>query len=341
MAWSDIAGATSDTYTIPNVPPSDNGFEFRGVFTSGSSSATTNPATLTVISAPPTITTQPSSQSVFVGTNASFSATASGTPSPTVQWQESTDGASTWNDLPGATSLALIVSKAPLSDNGDEFRAVFTNASGSTATNAAVLTVIFPPPPTTNVGIPADGATISGSSFLDAAASSAVGVASVSFEVSGGSVTDQVVSSSGDTAYGWIGGWDTTDVPNGTYSLQSVATDSLGQSTTSAPISVTVNNPPLNTEVLVPSSGATLNGQKAVLDASASGPGHITSVQFVLSGGSLSNVVVATAGPTLVGYLALWDTTGMANGTYTLQSVATESEGPTVTSAGITVTVAN
>jgi hypothetical protein len=37
----------------------------------------------------------------------------------------------------------------------------------------------------------------------------------------------------------------------------------------------------------------------------------------------------------------MFDTTGVANGTYTLQSVATESEGPTVTSPGIIVTVQN
>jgi hypothetical protein len=102
-----------------------------------------------------------------------------------------------------------------------------------------------------------------------------------------------------------------------------------------------VNNPPLNTEVLVPSGGATMSGQKAVLDAAASGPSHINSVQFVLSGGSLANAVVATGVPTVYGYLAQWDTTGVATGTYTLRSEVTETGGATALSPGITVTIDN
>jgi hypothetical protein len=225
-------------------------------------------------------------------------------------------------------------------ENGWEFRAVFSNIAGSATTNPATLTVTAPPPKT-SVLLPASGATIIGSSWLDASASAPAGIASVVFEVSGNGVNNLVVGSSTPTLYGYLGGWDTTDVANGTYSLQSVATDKLGQSTTSAPITVTVDNPPLNTEVLVPSSGATLSGQKAVLDASASGPSHITGVQFVLSGGSLSNAVVATAAPTLYGWLAQWDTTGVANGSYTLQSQVTETGGTTALSPPIIVTVNN
>ena len=79
----------------------------------------------------------------------------------------------------------------------------------------------------------------------------------MNFEVSGGSISDQVIGTGPATLYGYIGGWDATDVPNGTYTLQSVATDILGNSTTSAGITVTVDNLPLHTTVLVPSSGAT------------------------------------------------------------------------------------
>jgi hypothetical protein len=130
-------------------------------------------------------------------------------------------------------------------------------------------------------------------------------------------------------------------VANGTYSVQSVATDTLGQSTTSAPVTVNVDNPPLNTEVLVPSSGATLIGTNAVLDATAAGTSPITSIQFEVTGGSLTDSVVGTGVLTPYGYIAEWDTTGVANGTYTLQSVATETGGTTATSPGITVTVQN
>jgi hypothetical protein len=258
-----------------------------------------------------------------------------------VQWQQSTDGGVTWSDISGATSITYSISVVPVSDSGDEFRAVFTNAGGSATTDPATMTVSPPPPPTTSVALPSNGATVSSGIWLDASASSLINVASVSYEVSGGSITDQVVSSSVKWIYGWLGAWDTTDVPNGTYTLQSVATDVLGQSTTSAPITVTVDNLPLHTAVLVPSTGATLSGTAGVLDASAEGTADVTSVQFEVTGGSLSNQVVGTATATIYGWIALWNTTSVPNGTYTLQSVATEVGGTTATSPGITVTVNN
>jgi hypothetical protein len=67
-------------------------------------------------------------------------------------------------------------------------------------------------------------------------------VTSVSFELSGGAFNDQVIASAALTPYGWIGPWNTTTVPNGTYTLQSVASYASGQSGTSAPITITVNN---------------------------------------------------------------------------------------------------
>lgn len=63
-------------------------------------------------------------------------------------------------------------------------------------------------------------------------------------------------------------------------------------------------------------------------------------MQFVVSGRSISDEVVGTAGPTLHGWVAEWNTTGVAHGSYTLQSVATELGVTTATSPRITVTVA-
>ena len=337
--WSDVPGATSNTYSINDVPLADNGFEFRAVFTNGTGSATTDPATLTVNpTVAPVITTQPSSQSVPVGTGVTFSAAASGEPPPTVQWQLSPDGGSTWIDISGATSDTESVSDVTASDNGFEFRAVYTNSVGTATTNAATLTVTAPAP-TTSVLLPSSGATVSGDIFLNAVASSPVGIALVTFEVSGGSITDQVLSSAVSWRYGWLGAWDTTDVPNGTYTVQSVATDNLGQSTTSAPITVTVANQPLATAVLVPSNGATLSGSSAVLDASASGTSDVTGVQFVINGVSSSYEAMGPAVATIYGWLALWSLSGVPAGSYTIESIATQSGGGTATSTPVTVTV--
>jgi hypothetical protein len=93
------------------------------------------------LAAQPSVTTNPSSQTVTSGQTATFVAAASGNPSPTVQWQVSTDGATSWSDLPGSTQLTLSFT-AGSSQSGNEYRAVFTNVAGSATTLPATLTVL-------------------------------------------------------------------------------------------------------------------------------------------------------------------------------------------------------
>ena len=96
---------------------------------------------------PPTITTQPSNQTVGAGQTVSFTVTATGSPPPTVQWQVSTDGGLTWTDIVGATSTTYSFT-AQSSQNGNKYRAVLTNSSGSVTTNPVTLTVSGVPTPT-------------------------------------------------------------------------------------------------------------------------------------------------------------------------------------------------
>src|SRR5213593_1884192 len=88
----------------------------------------------------PTITMQPTNQTVNAGETATFTAAATGSPTPTVQWQVSTDGGVTFSNLSGATSTTLSFTTT-LSQNGNKYRAVFTNSAGSATTTAATLTV--------------------------------------------------------------------------------------------------------------------------------------------------------------------------------------------------------
>jgi acetyl esterase len=192
-------------------------------------------------------------------------------------------------------------------------------------------------PATTTVVLPSNGSTLSGTQYLDATTSP--GLTKVQYELSGGGLTDSVIATATPTLYGWLASWNSTSVPNGTYTLQSVATDNLAETTSSSPITVTVNNPPPTTSVVIPSTGATQSGTTALLDASASA--GVTSVTYEVSGGSLSDQVVATATPTLYGWLAEWNTTTIPNGTYTLQSVASYAGKVSGTSQGISITIAN
>jgi acetyl esterase len=195
----------------------------------------------------------------------------------------------------------------------------------------------------TSVVLPSSGASLSGSTYLDAAASP--GMSAVQFEISGGALSDQVIATATPTIYGWLAQWDTTSVPNGTYALQSVSTyqggvvAKGGVGATSPAISVTVANEPPSTSVLIPGAGTTLSGSSSVLDASASA--NATGVKYELSGGALSDQVIATATPTIYGWLAQWDTTSVPNGTYTLQSVASYAGGISGESPGVSIAVTN
>jgi hypothetical protein len=87
------------------------------------------------------VTQNPISVSVNEGEPVSFEAAARGQPAPTVQWQVSSDAGATWQDIAGATRDTLTLWRPTAAQSGNEYRAVFKNASGEAATKAAVLTV--------------------------------------------------------------------------------------------------------------------------------------------------------------------------------------------------------
>jgi len=96
------------------------------------------------LSIPPAISTQPIDQAMNDGQQVTFSATASGSPVPTVTWQESSGEGSSWVDVPGAASTSLVFTAAA-PQTGYRYRAVFTNVAGTATTDVATLTVNVPP----------------------------------------------------------------------------------------------------------------------------------------------------------------------------------------------------
>ena len=187
-----------------------------------------------------------------------------------------------------------------------------------TLTGSVTLYAQWMAAPTTNILVPSKGATQSGTSAtLDASASNAT---SVEFLLFGGiyGFNAPVVCTATLTYYGWVCSWNTTTVPNGSYTLVSYASGP-GGSTASSGIGVTVKNPAPTTNILVPSKGATQSGTSATLDASAS---NATSVEFLLFGGiyGFNAPVVCTATLTYYGWVCSWNTTTVPNGSYTLVS---------------------
>jgi alpha-tubulin suppressor-like RCC1 family protein len=139
-SWTTVAGATANKLTIVSVSGSESGDEYRAAFTNVAGTATSNAATLT-IRAFPVVTMQPVSTTIEVGLSAQFEATASGFPTPSVQWEVSSNGGASWNTVAGATSDQLTVEDAQATQNGDQYRAAFTNTAGKAVSEAARLTV--------------------------------------------------------------------------------------------------------------------------------------------------------------------------------------------------------
>ncbi len=91
-------------------------------------------------------------------------------------------------------------------------------------------------PPTVSLTAPATGSTVSGSVTVSANASDNVAVASVQFLLDGNAL------GAADTSSPYSLSWDTTTAADGSHSLAALATDTSGNTTTSAPVSVTVSN---------------------------------------------------------------------------------------------------
>ncbi len=148
-SYSDISGAMSASYTATGVTAAMNGYMYRSVVGAVCASPSTSAAaTLTVIS-PVTISTQPTDKTICSGSNTSFSVTGNSTQPINYQWQVSTNGGSSYTDIPnggiysGATTPTLNITAAVTSMNSYLYRSKLSNAACSTPTNSAsaLLTV--------------------------------------------------------------------------------------------------------------------------------------------------------------------------------------------------------
>jgi len=101
-------------------------------------------------------------------------------------------------------------------------------------------------PLTTWVVKPVEGARLRGFQWLSAVSqltsSGDPGATSVNVYVTGRTLHKALVFPTALTAYGWLGGWNTTTVSDGTYTIRSVAYTVVGHGTWSAPVRISVAN---------------------------------------------------------------------------------------------------
>jgi hypothetical protein len=234
----------------------------------------------------------------------------------------------------GATKIAT-VTKAPhqftwksVAPGSYSITALATDTLGVSTTSAPVAIAVTPDlPPVVSLTAPSGGFTAIGPATINLAATASspdVGIASVAFFQGATKIATGKVS---PYQFAW------KNVAAGSYTLTAVATDTLGVSTTSAPVTITVM-PDQAPVVLItsPAGGSSVTGPASILlVASASSPDEaIKSVTFYQGG---TKVGTATKAP----YQYTWKS--VAVGSYSLTAVATDTLGVTATSAPVAITV--
>ncbi len=285
--FTDIPNQTSPTLTITSATQAESGNQYRAVFKNSLGSVTTQAATLFVGTAP-TIATQPAAEPATAGQLVSFQAAANGTPSPTVQWQVSTNGGTSFTNIAAATSTTLSFAAKP-ADNGNVYQAVFTNPIGQITTTAVTLTVNFALLITTQ---PANQTVAAGSDATFTAAVNANPTATVQWEQEAVGATSFTDVSGATATSPALTVPSTTQSESGTQ-YRAVFSSSQGTVTTQA-ATLTVDVPP--TITTSPFDTAVQPGQSVTFTAAASGT-PAPSVQWQVSsdGTTFTNIPGATA----------------------------------------------
>jgi hypothetical protein len=128
------------TATITGTPTATGSYNASFSASNGVSPNATQAFTLTVGQAP-TITTQPANVTVNYGAGATFTSVASGYPTPTAQWQQSSTGTKWTAIATNGTGASFSLAQPAVSLSGEQYRVVYTNALASATSTAAVLTV--------------------------------------------------------------------------------------------------------------------------------------------------------------------------------------------------------
>ncbi len=141
-----ISGATTNTLSITNAQTTNSGF-YQLAVTNIAGAVTSSIVTLLITNAPPAISTQPTNQTVVVGSNVTMAVIATGTPPLHYQWL--LNGTNLVNEthgghISGATTSTLKIDNAAITNSGN-YTVIITNLGGSVTSSNAFLTVTEAP----------------------------------------------------------------------------------------------------------------------------------------------------------------------------------------------------
>ena len=319
-----IGTATAAPYTVNTSGLTAGTYSLTAVVTDSIGLTATSAAVTIVVNAPPTVSiTAPAGGTVFAAP-ATFAVTANAAAgsNPITQVQFFANGTL----IGTATTAPFTISDANVPVGTYSLTAIVTDSIGLTATSAAV-TVTVANAPTIAITSPANGTTFAAPASFTATATPTAGsnpITKVDFYANGNLVG--TVAAPGPYTLSFTG------VAGGTYALTAVATDSVGLTATSAPVTVVVNTPP-TVAITAPTTGAAFVAPAtfAVTATPTAGSNPITKVDFYANGTIL--IGTATTAPYTVSFA------NVAAGTYQLTAIATDSAGLTATSPAVTVTV--
>ena len=202
------------------------------------------------------------------------------------------------------------------------------NTSGVESSFSNIVSIPELAPPATSLNYPLNNATVSGTVSVTASASDNVGVTKVEYYVNG-------ILQASDTSSPYVYSWNTTSVASGTYTLMTKAYDAAGNVGQSSVVTVTVINDATapTVSLIAPGNGSTLSGT-VTITASASDNVGVNNVELYENGVLLFASNVAP-------YSYNWNTTTVANGSYTLTAKAYDNAGNMGQSSNTSVTVNN
>jgi hypothetical protein len=339
--WKTICTVTLDTdtsapYSCPFVTTTgtaDGTYDLRAVATDQNGNTGTSAiVTDTVDNRPPSSVQMTNPGSALNGTvTLSGSAVDGGTLLANMTFQVAPGTTGSWATACTATSPATSCAfdTTTLTDGVYEFRMLATDQAGNSAASAARTGIrIDNTAPT--VTMTDAGPFVRASITLASTTSDAgVGMASVRYQRSpAGMSTWTDVCTSSTAPYSCA--FATTGVPDGLYDLRAIATDALGNTTTSAtspghfvdntvPASVTVTDPGLMRGTATVASSATDTGSgMATLSFQATPAGGSSWTTLCVVNGSASSCT--------------YDTTAAPDGLYDIRVTATDNAGNTATS---------
>ncbi|EEF60560.1 beta strand repeat-containing protein [Pedosphaera parvula] len=241
-----IAGATDSSLTMVNVQ-TDNAGSYAVVVSNVAGSVTSSIASLAV-NIPPSITQQPISHGVTIGSNATFSVTATGTAPLGYQWS--------FNGAPifGATDSSYTIVNAQ-TNNAGSYAVLVSNVAGTVTSSTVSLAVNIPP----SIDLPP---------------------VSQSVTIGSNAVFSVTATGTAPMGYQWIfDGAPISSATDSSYSVLNAQTNNAGSyavvvanvagSVTSSIVSLTINIPPSITQE--PVSQIVTVGNNATFTVAADG----------------------------------------------------------------------